>query len=91
MLAAFGGSCSLARLMADPLDPPHGRPVVLVLRGAQQADLVEVAIRGLSRPGELMGTTAEEKNVEQLLWHGSLALPVCNPGNHIMHRKQKLR
>jgi hypothetical protein len=41
------------------LGAAHGRPVILVLGGAQQTDLVILSFRIAARPGELVRTSPE--------------------------------
>jgi hypothetical protein len=53
----------------DTLSASHGRPVILVLGGAQQTDLVVVSVRTSARPGEFMGATPEHKNIHYFLRH----------------------
>src|SRR5208283_1810738 len=40
--------------MFHPFNPAHGRPVILVLGGAQKTNLVIVSVRATPRPGKLV-------------------------------------
>jgi hypothetical protein len=76
--------------MADALGAAHGRPVVLVFDSTKQADLIELPVGGAPWPGKFVRTTTQEKNVQQLLWHGSRLLPATCAGTIIMHWKPEL-
>jgi hypothetical protein len=51
------------------LSTPHRRPVVLVLGGAQQTNLVIVTVGSAPGPGEFVGATAKHENIHELLRH----------------------
>lgn len=59
-------------LVLHALDTAHRSPVVLVLRGAQEADLVVVAVSATARPGKLVGAAPKHKNFHKFLGHGWL-------------------
>src|SRR4029077_16558784 len=55
--------------MFPALRPAHGRPVIFVFRGAQQADLVIVAIATTTRPGKLVRAAPKHKHIHEFLRH----------------------
>ena len=85
VLAALG-SGRVRGVRFDALGPAHGRPVVLVLGGAEQANLIKLPICSPTWPGKLMGATTEQENIQYLLWHGSFRLPAKDAGAIMMHR-----
>src|SRR4029077_5778290 len=66
MTAPHGG---LGLAMLHPLGATHGRPVILVLGGTQQTNLIEVSVITAARPGEFVGATPEHKNIHDFLRH----------------------
>ncbi len=55
--------------MLQALGAPHGGPVILVLGGAQQANLIVVPVSAASWPGELVGAAPKHKNIHDFLRH----------------------
>jgi hypothetical protein len=55
--------------MLHALGAAHGRPVILVFRGAQHANLIIVSIRAAPWPGELVRAAPEHKNIHDFLRH----------------------
>src|SRR5712692_6872111 len=56
--AARCGSGRLGHGVVHALDAPHGLPIVLVLGGTEQANLIVMAIGGPPWPGEFMRAAA---------------------------------
>src|SRR5581483_2651538 len=63
----------------------HGGPVVLVFRGAEQANLIVVAIGGTAWPGELVGAAPKHKHIHDFLWHVQY-FQAQQPQTHGHHR-----
>jgi hypothetical protein len=55
--------------MLHALRAAHGGPVILVLGGAQHANLIVVSVSAAPWPGELVGATPEHKNIHDFLRH----------------------
>src|SRR4029077_7658017 len=55
--------------LVDPISATHGLPVVLVSGRANQADLVVLSIGRAARPGKLVRTASQHKNVHEFLRH----------------------
>src|SRR6185369_2014158 len=60
-----------------PGSAPHGLPVILILCGTQQADLIVVAIRSTPRPRKFVRAPTQHENIQEFLRHGYVtpALP----------------
>src|SRR5579872_498356 len=56
-------------LVLHALGAAHGRPVILVFRCAQQANLVVVAIRTTAGPRELVRAAPKHKHIHEFLRH----------------------
>src|SRR5208337_1772873 len=78
----------LRRWCVNPTSTTHGLPVVLVSGGAHQADLVVLPIGRSARPGKLVRTASQHKNIHESLRHdvescplpiGHLHLPTASP------------
>jgi hypothetical protein len=61
---AAGHGGGFVRSAVHLISTPHGLPVVLVLDGAKQANLVVVAVGGPPGPGKFMGAAAKHEDVQ---------------------------
>src|SRR5580698_6252240 len=68
------------------LGATHGGPVVCIFGGAQQADLIVVAVGAAPWPGELVGAMPEHKNIHDLLRHDGNFCAKSGAKSQIHHR-----
>src|SRR3984957_2119230 len=55
--------------MLHPFGAAHGGPIVFIFRGAQQADLVVIAIATTARPGKFVRAAPQHKHIHEFLRH----------------------
>jgi hypothetical protein len=69
LAGAAADGCSFCRRPVDPISATHGLPVVLISGRAYQADLVIFSTSRAARPGKLVRTASQHKNIHEFLRH----------------------